>query len=215
MEVRYWTENYTLGLSIGEFRLLPSVSRDLASGWPRSVLSYEYLEFGDVKWDFLMGADLFFSFSSVFHWDSIFRCRPIPPLLTRGRFETSDASDLGLALDAEAGRELVPRYGSKNCCSEFLIGGLLRFTKNPAEVIVSDRGVLKCVRNPQDSLKKENCNLRRFNVHRPPFVTWLPVPSKEGRMVIPARCLRPLLGTFFRSGVLVTDSSCRFLNSHS
>jgi hypothetical protein len=41
-------------------------------------------------------------------------------------------------------------------CFEFLIGSLLRFTQNRAEAIVADRKVLKCVQNPQESLKSLN-----------------------------------------------------------
>jgi hypothetical protein len=37
----------------------------------------------------------------------------------------------------------------EHCCFEFLIGSLLRLTQNPAEAIVADRKVLKCVKNPQ------------------------------------------------------------------
>jgi hypothetical protein len=48
MKIRYWTENYTLECFVRKFLLFLSVSKDPASGLPGSLLSDEYLEFGDV-----------------------------------------------------------------------------------------------------------------------------------------------------------------------
>jgi hypothetical protein len=67
MKIRYWTENYTFECFVRGFLLFLlflSVSKDPASGLPTSVLSDEYLEFGDVTWDFLMRTCLLCSVSS-------------------------------------------------------------------------------------------------------------------------------------------------------
>jgi hypothetical protein len=64
MKIRYWTENDTLECVVRGFLLFPlflSVLNDPSSGLPRSALSYGYLEFGDVTWDFLMRTCLFCS----------------------------------------------------------------------------------------------------------------------------------------------------------
>jgi hypothetical protein len=94
-----------------------------------------------LSWEALIG----------FHDVFIFPCSAIHPLLPRGPFRC--LGSLWYASHPRiihGGRSHSPMR-PEHCRFEFLIGSLLRFTRNPVGVIVADRKVPKCVRNPQDS----------------------------------------------------------------
>jgi hypothetical protein len=137
MKIRYWTENSTFECFVRGFLLfllLLSVSKDSASGLPWSVLSYEYLQFRDAKWDLSMRTCLFCSFCSSFHDISLFPCSAPLPLLPLTPFDVSDPFDTRLALESCTVGEIMPRCRLNTVALSFSSAAYCGLRKTPRKL---------------------------------------------------------------------------------